>query len=207
MSAEGNTNPFADEDWGAVPLGGKRTVPPQGDGTLSLGLAMLAGAAAVFFIPFGVFLASEGWDKYEVSRWPTTEGTIVGGSATEWSNRRDRNDRTTELNLRYTYFVDGQFYSGWRYAHEQASIPDLKLEDAVSRFRAGTKHPIRYNPDKPSESYFESNYTEIKLAGPVVMALMGVAAVPFGFVQYRKSQRLARQAAANAKKQKKGRSL
>jgi hypothetical protein len=162
--------------------------PPQDDGTTLQAWAIGIGLVALLVIVFGGFMVKFASDEYAISQWPTTEGTITGGRVTE---REVEGGITTELNLRYSYQVDGREYTGTRYAPDASSVPGFSAAEAQTRFKVGTKKPILYNPAAPSESYWQSDFDENNLWKSWAIVVVGVAPLLVSVVLFRMSRRKA----------------
>lgn len=171
----------------------KQTLQPD-DGSTQLVKGIICGIVGAFLIVWGGFLVKFAWDEYQMSQWPTTEGTITGRSAKEYQKlgaamSGSKSDITVELKIQYSFHVSGKEYYGERYSIKADRVPSLTPEEAKQKFLIGTKHTIHYSPGDPSDSYIDSKFEMRSLVGSIAIVAVGVFLLPVMVVLILKSRR------------------
>ena len=90
-----------------------------------------------------------GWSTFEHARadyFPTTRGVITHSElAYSWGK-----GRTTGVDIRYTYSVNGQSFSGDTYRWQSGYSSDSQwARDAVARYPVGAQAVVHYDPHNP----------------------------------------------------------
>lgn len=142
-------------------------------------------ALGLFFAVFGVYFIIAG---HGARSWPAAEGTIVStnvrvnillagrGSVTD-SSRESRRTYYPEIDYRWT--VDGQTYSGTRYALGEAhpDFPDRQdAQEAARSFPPGQTIDVYFDPRDPSSAVIDRS---LKL-GAFVPLPLGLFFAAFG---------------------------
>ncbi|NLH48122.1 MAG: DUF3592 domain-containing protein [Myxococcales bacterium] len=140
-----------------------------------------------FMLAIGVITLLAGLRLYiridNVSRWPKAPGKI---SRREIVPKRiaaatDNPSRRWQLDVEYTYIVDGISYTGTRFQpYEQI----YRLEEARREIEALPEAPpVSYDPQKPTEAYLFAGrrvWPWLAIGGGLVFTLLGLLMVLFG---------------------------
>lgn len=86
----------------------------------------------------------------QVANWPTTQGNLTNISLAEKS---DSDSTIYEVQVEYTYTVDGQAYHGSRLAFGYAASNNHQAQTEIyEKLKAAKSVDVRYDPDNPSSS-------------------------------------------------------
>ena len=122
----------------------------------------------------------EGREQQELSRWPTTVGTIL--STTQETRGTSSDNEYTVVAVRSNYTVDGTSY---------LCSEDFDVKTG-SQFRAGTAVTVHYSPSKPGISFIDAGrfigrVTWIGAAfSYVLIAALGACVYIWGWWAWRK---------------------
>ena len=142
-----------------------------GIGLSAIGLAMLL--FGIYFIVLGD----------EVTRWPSTEGTILETRIRIWSpvrttfeEQRLKGDITEYYpQIEYQWTVDGTTHQGRRYkigtTHDKYEDRD-DARAAARSFVAGAPITVYYDPDEPSQAVLDRSKDWFALLVPSVLSLV-----------------------------------
>ncbi len=145
-------------------------------------------ALGLFFAVFGIYFIIAG---HGARSWPAAEGTIEStsvrvnilltgrGSGTD-SSREAR--RTYYPEISYRWMVDGQTYTGSRFAlgEEHPDFPDRQdAQGAAKRFPAGGAIDVYVDPEDPSSAVIDRSL-KIGAFVPLPLGLLFLAVGIFG---------------------------
>lgn len=138
---------------------------------LSLGIVITLTGVILLFVESR---EKAGAGEVDLADWSTTGGKIISAKL---SRRHD--DDTYEPAIKYVYTVDGKEYHGSKIFPHQRN-PRSKKGDAqeiIDRHPENSYVPVRYNPEKPSDSALE------ELPHPMnYRTLAGWVLLGFGFI-------------------------
>ena len=142
--------------------------------------------AGVIILIFGVMVIIK---ASECKTWVSTEGTIIGSSLQELPIPEKKSHDTLSPDIVYEYQVpNGRIYFSNRISSLDNEIfPRIsenyyagtyeELRKYLSKYQVGTKVPVYYNPQKPSESVIDNG-----LKAPVFIPLtLGIAILYYAF--------------------------
>ncbi|MCB0323511.1 MAG: DUF3592 domain-containing protein [Bdellovibrionales bacterium] len=142
-----------------------------------MGFLAVAGLALGGFGGYFIYLGGE------VGSWPVTEGEVVttrirtelevSGGTTVTKAARDRL-RQHYPSITYRWTVDGESYTGSRYrlgaTHEKFDTR-AEAQAAARRFTPGTKVPVYYDPNSPSQAVLDPSATFV-IYVPLLIGLL-----------------------------------
>jgi len=104
--------------------------------------------------------------------WPIIEAEVVASEIT--SHRSSDDDSTTYgVLLTFHFNLHGQEYTASR-DRGYTSSSYSSMEKMAARFAPGTRHAIRYNPQRPVDIRFNAGYTLEFFAIPLFLLVFGL---------------------------------
>ena len=101
--------------------------------------------------------------------YPTTQGEVV--------RSRVRPGRKDELDLRYTYSVNGRQFTGHRYLGRFNLVSENDVEDVAASLPAGTRVTVYYHPDDPNISQLKAGLNNGVLLGILLLGVFDAIAI------------------------------
>lgn len=116
--------------------------------------ALATGLLASLFVLAGVFLLygalSNILKTHQASSWPTTTAALT---SVELKRSAGSKRPTYQVDVRYTYRVSGQSYTGSTLSIGYGGSSDLPAHEAlVRKLESASSVEVRYNPNAPAES-------------------------------------------------------
>ena len=147
----------------ATAVGGER--PPS----LRASQQAAAFLAATFLGLGGVLVTGAGlYRAHAASSWPGAEGEIVRSRFTS-----GRTETSHRVEVEYTFEVEGRTYRGSRISYTLTRGPGF-TRGARSRYPAGTRVTVRYDPTDPTRSVLEVRIPSLYL-GVFIVSLMALS--------------------------------
>jgi hypothetical protein len=112
-----------------------------------------------------------------INAWPFTTATIAESRVdVRYSQGSSRRIRRYCAVVRYRYEIDGTTYENDSIDQVgTASSNPERAEETVRKYRPGSTHNLRFNPDRPQESCLENNNSAVLFAAiGTVFFLVGV---------------------------------
>jgi len=151
---------------------------------------ILGGAVtAIFFLSVGAILIRKG-NRYlriaaAVGQWPIVTGKVVSSNVAKRVHRTQ--DDSTEYfvpQVHYVYHADGIRRDGRviRAGLEDRGYPlEQQALDCVAKYSAGSKVPVRYDPQNPADAVLEPGQMGAgsNLLAGILLMLVGIGGVAF----------------------------
>jgi hypothetical protein len=144
---------------------------------------------AIFFISVGAILIRKG-NRYlriaaAAAQWPMVTGKVVSSDVAKRVERTE--DGSSEYfipQVHYVYHADGLSRDG-RVIRTGLEDRGYSLEqqarDCIARYSAGSKVPVRYDPQNPADAVLELGQTGAgnNLIAGILLMLIGIGGVAF----------------------------
>lgn len=113
--------------------------------------------------------------------WPSISGTVDRTDVVqhEDSDSEGNSSVTYEPVVEYSYSVMGQPYTGKRIAFGTNRYNYKKAEEIVTRYQAGSRVNVYYNPEKPKDAVLET-----VAAGGKLLTILGAVMSAVGVVAF-----------------------
>ena len=91
-------------------------------------------------------------------KWPAETGTITASSIE--TSRSNKGNTMYSADIRYTYQVNGQGYTGSKVSFGDVSTSDsADARKIVSRYQSGQAVTVYYNPQDPQQAVLETGFS------------------------------------------------
>jgi hypothetical protein len=120
---------------------------------MNSGVGCVVAFISVFYLA-GFWLLGHGvwaaWHSTQARKWPTVPGAVTHAAV---ETHRGSKNTTYDVNVKYTYAVDGVTYAGSRLAFGYVSGSDRERHEKIcQKLRGAESVAVRYDPADPSSS-------------------------------------------------------
>jgi hypothetical protein len=155
--------------------------------------AVALGFCGIGGVAVAVWLILQSTEVLQSANWPKTEGVMESSTARQKQLSGNRWSWVAEV--KYSYTVDGNKYTGSRYnTHNDVLADEAEANTiATQTHRKGTKVQVTYDPKNPGQSFLDGKITInswAQLGIGIVAGIGGFAALVFlvlGFLPAKKN--------------------
>ncbi len=120
-----------------------------------------------------------------LTKWPTVDAQVTQSELlSHWTTfRHSGRTRVYQAHIAFQYTVDGKPYLA-SVGSDYSSSDRAEMQRKVDAYAPGTRHPIRYNPDKPSDARYDAAYSFGFFLTPLILIGVGLSFAGFGAMMF-----------------------